>query len=196
MEWNGLRADQPDDEDSNQILNYWKGEKVLFLDSNVLASVSDDARAYARAYRVWNTQWNVVRGVTISAEDTMKAALLEREKTRFLAEYQHEELWEDHLKSAKTLHQTLNPTAPPWVASMAAFVVEHHWKDCCQLLDLEGGTFEAVRQLALRMGWQMPTDDEALAGSDVLPVNSTIEFKDWIRDAIAEFVVPSAKANP
>lgn len=180
-----------------------KGE-LYEEDTALIKRFDDDVLFYRKASDKAEVWRDMVSDVVNQAQEAMSAVIVEREKATFLAEYEHEELWEEHLKTARIERANRSHTLWSAVASLVerrAFDVDDKDAVVYLMSILEGRTFADLFAEARRLGWspkKKADDDDDDAGKpgdeSSVPMDARVAFDEHARSHFLKDEQESAEA--
>lgn len=172
--------------------HYNKGE-VYEQDEDLIRRFDVDVLFYRKASDKMEVWKDMVSDVVSQAQEAMSAIIVEREKVKFLAEYEHEELWEEHLKTARIERAGRSHTLWSAVASLVerrVFDVEEKDAVVYLMTILEGRTFADLFAEAGRLGWKPKkkgddddSDDTVTGDEASVPMDARVLFDERARSS-------------
>jgi hypothetical protein len=173
MSWGTHDVDIPE----NACDGKWRHGRIMQLNETMEQNLIEQQRRYEGQEHIKRELDSFVECVRDSAHEAMKKLLWQRKKDEFIAEYQHEELWEDHKKAIRD-HEVQPPRAERATAA-AKHLIERLW---LELGDLEQ-VLDALRPLSIGIiltyararGWKPDDKDE---DKDMVPTGVTPDYSD------------------
>jgi hypothetical protein len=183
---------------NDDIRTFWREEEVLFLDEKLYAKYRRDATIYEEQRELHRKLDAIEDTIVDQAIKELKKARLEQLRARFIEEYEHEELWEDHRKTLNDLDHT--PVYPNRIRSAARYVIEREFaateaRTIPRLEMFAGLTYGWLVKAATDLGWTWPPEkpkktfwpdrefvDSAPVEDQFGLLDKKIAFEDWQRD--------------
>lgn len=171
---------------------FWHDEEVLQIDMVALGNYNQDIDTYEEARAVHKKLEFIEDAITNQAHKVMKEAKLAELRAKFIAEYEHEELWKDHKKSLR--EHELSAPYPRRIRSAAQHVIEREYARIWTVPKLEafaGLPYSSLLKTAADLGWKWDPEpkekswhtrdipDTADDENALLGVDKPIVFEDW-----------------